>query len=344
MDRQTLEKSMRKRSFGSTLGPLLFVLCSVCAVLFALYVPAEAQQADKIPRIGYLSDLSAASSPAPAFMQGLHDLGYIEGKNIDVVFRTPEGKSERYSKLVGELIRLKVDVIVATATAPALATQQATKTIPIVMANADDPVRNGLVGSLPRPGGNITGLASIASELGGKRIAVLKEVVPKAFRMAVLYQGKNPVMRTWFEELRYEAKRLGVALRPLGAQRVGDFETLFESASRERYEGLLVLRDAFTHTHRKAIADLATKHRLPAVYPDQEYLEAGGFMVYGPSLSDLYRRTATYVDEILKGTKPADLPVERPSKFELLINLKTAKRIGLTIPPNVLAKADRIIR
>jgi putative ABC transport system substrate-binding protein len=212
------------------------------------------------------------------------------------------------------------------------------------MANADDPVRNGLLGSLPRPGGNITGLASIASEMGGKRIAVLKEVVPKASRMAVLYQGKNPITPTWFDELRYEAKGSAVALRPLEAQRAGDFETLFESASRERYEGLLVLRDALTHTHRKAIADLATKHRLPAVYPEQEYLEAGGLMVYGPSLSDLYRRTARYVDEILKGTKPADLSVERPTKFELMINLKIAKQIGLTIPPNMLVRADRLIR
>jgi putative ABC transport system substrate-binding protein len=314
-------------------------------MLFALSFPAAAQQSAKVPRIGFLVPGSPAySSYIEAFRGGLKELGYTEGKNIAIEYRYAEGKREGMPELAAELVRLKVDVIVATATAPALAAQQATKTIPIVMANADDPVRNGLVGSLPRPGGNITGLASIASELGGKRIAVLKEVVPKASRMAVLYQGENPVMRTWFEELRYEANRLGVALRPLGAQRAGDFETLFESASRERYEGLLVLRDALTHTHRKAIADLATKHRLPAMYPDQEYLEAGGFMVYGPSLSDLYRRTATYVDEILKGTKPADLSVERPTKFELMINLKIAKQIGLTIPPNVLARADRVVR
>jgi putative ABC transport system substrate-binding protein len=319
------------------------------AIVFAFVGLAgvvEAQQPAKVPRIGYLS-ASSASGNLPrveAFRQGLRDLGYIEGQNIVLDYRFGEGKENRLPDLAADLVRLKVDVIITPGTGPVSAAKQATRTIPIVMMNAADPVGDGFVSSLARPGGNITGLTNIAPELSGKRLELLKEAVPRASRIAVLW---NPVIQQRiieFKEAQAAARALGLQLQSVEARAANDLEPAFSAMTEGRANAFIVLGDAMFNANRPRILDLAAKSRLPAMYNEEEYVLAGGLMVYAPSTNDLSRRAAMYVDKILKGAKPADLPVEQPMKFELVINLKAAKQIGLAIPPNVLARADRVIR
>ena len=321
--------------------PALFLLG-----LLAALPPADAQQPAKVPRIGSLwtSPLPATAHLVEAFRHGLRELGYVEGQNIAIEFRSAERRSERLPGLAAELVRLGVDVIVAPGTEAALAAKNATGTIPIVMVNVGDPVGTGLAQSLARPGGNITGLSRLDQELSGKRLQLLTEVVPKVSRVAALYNPDNPSLALSFRETEVAARTLGVELRSLAVRGPNEFETAFQAATRGRAGALIVLGDALTFRHRARIADLAAKHRLPAIFGAGEYVDAGGLMSYSPNLSDMYRRAATYVDKILKGAKPADLPVEQPTRFELVLNLKTAKALGLTIPQSILIRADHVIQ
>ena len=316
------------------------------ALLFALCFPVQAQQPGKIPWIGYLT--GSGSGPSPAFIQGLRDLGYVEGKNIAFVFRTAEGHSQRYPDLAAELVRLKVDIIVADFTAAATAAKKATSTIPIVMANGTDPVGTGLVASLGQPGGNVTGLTNISGELGGKSLELLKEIVPKLNRVAILRSAGGPggaADDVFVKETEVPARALGVQLIPVMVQGADDFEGAFRAMTKERANGVFVRLLPNTYSVPfKRVADLSMKNRLPSIAQQFTWTEAGGLMSYGADPNINYRRAATYVDKILKGAKPADLPVEAPTKFELKINLKTAKQIGLTIPPNVLLRADKVIK
>jgi ABC-type uncharacterized transport system substrate-binding protein len=310
------------------------------ALILATIHLAEAQQPGKIPRIGYLS---AAASPSPAFMQGLRDLGYIEGKNIDVVVRTTEGKPERYSDLAAELVRLNVDIIVVGGNTAIRAAKKTTSTIPIVMLSVGDPVALGLVASLARPGGNITGLSQMSPDLTGKRVELLKEILPKVKRVAFVWDPDNPGMKLRFREAQAAATAVGIALQSLEVRSSDELATAFIAATKEHAEALMV--PAAMARYEKKIADFAATNRLPWTCDTTEsVLQAGCLMAYGPSYPDLHRRAATYVDKILKGTKPADLPVEQPMKFEFVVNLKTAKQLGLTIPPNVLARATKVIK
>jgi putative ABC transport system substrate-binding protein len=313
-------------------------------LLLALSVPVEAQQAKKVPRVGFLSTSSpsAASFRTEPFRQGLRELGYVEGKNIVVEYRYAEGKLDRVPALAAELVRLKVDVIVTAGPTPTRSAKKATNTIPIVMAFDSDPVGNGFVASLAHPGGNITGLSSLASEISGKRLELLKEIMPKLARVAVLGGSPNPGNAHSLKETELAARALKLQLRYFDVQSLQDIETALREASKGHADAVLVLN--FPPHIETRIAKLAAKGRLPAIYFNSAIVDDGGLMSYGASLADLDRRAATYVDKILKGTKPADLPVEQPIKFELVINLKAAKQIGLTIPPNVLARADKVIR
>lgn len=321
-----------------------FVL--LAAAILASGHLAQAQQVKKVPRIGFLlaNSPSAAPTMVEGFRQGLRELGYVEGKNILIEYRSAEGKFERLPDLASELVRLKVDVLVAQGAPAAHAAKNATRTIPIVMGNYGDPVGAGLVASLARPGGNITGLSTFSPELSGKRLELLKEVVPTASRVAVLLNPATPTQPDLLREIQALAPALGVTLLSLGAKGPDDIERAFTAMKKERTGALIVFADPMFGIHRRRIAELAVTSRLPAIYGFGQYVDAGGLMSYGPSFGDLYRRAATYVDKILKGTKPADLPVEQPMKFEFVINLKTAKQIGLTIPPNVLARADKVIK
>ena len=333
---------------GSKIENLKWLGLSVIAfVLVATVAFARAQQqAAKVPRLGYLSGGSSHTGTNPnAFWQGLRELGYVEGKNILIEYGLAEGKLDRLPVVAAELIGLKVDIIVAVGgTEPALAAKKATKTIPIVFTSVADPVSAGLVESLARPGGNITGLSNIAAELSGKRLELLKEINPKLSRVAVLWNPEYPGLALAFKESQAAARALGLQLQSLEVRGPEDFESAFKAAADRHTGALYVPTSQFFNRHRAKLAELAVKSRLSAIYSDRDYVEAGGLMSYGPSLADLYRRAATYVDKILKGRKPADLPVEQPTKFELIINLKAAKQIGLTIPPNVLARADKVIR
>jgi putative ABC transport system substrate-binding protein len=329
-------RSMSKKVFCVALG----------AMLLALSFPAWAQQAKKVPRIGYLTATSASAIRAriEAFRQGLRELGYVEGKNIVIESRYAEGKLDRLSELAGELVRLKVDVIVSAGPPPTRAAKQATVTIPIVMAFDDDPVGSGFVASLARPGGNITGLATLAPEISGKQLELLREIALKLSRVAVLGNATQPGTAQALRETELAAGAFRVQLQYLEVGSPKDIEIAFRAASKERAEAVLVLSSPILFSQRRQVADLAVKSRLPTIYGRPEYVEDGGLVFYGVSYTDLYRRAATYVDKILKGAKPADLPVEQPTKFELVINLKAAKQIGLTIPPNMLARADRVIK
>jgi len=322
---------------------ILFLLAASFLICFH---PAEAQQPTKIPRIGFLSPTFPSTNPArrEAFRQGLRELGYVEGKNIVIEWRSAEGKADRLSALAAELVRLKVDVIVTAGPGSTRAAKEATPTIPIVMGLDNDPVGNGFVASLARPGGNITGLATLAPEIGGKRLELLKEIVPKLSRVAVLGTSTSPGSAQQLKEVERAAGALGVKLQYLDVLDPKDIETAFRAASKGRAQAVLSLGGPPLYSHRTRVAELAAKNRLPAIYGTAEFAEDGGLMSYGVSVTDLDRRAATYVDKILKGAKPADLPVEQPKKFEFIINLKAAKKIGLTIPPNVLARADRVIR
>jgi putative ABC transport system substrate-binding protein len=328
---------MKKKVIGLALGALLFALC------FA----AEAQQATKVPRIGHLTGTlsSANSARREAFRQGLRELGYVEGKNIVIEWRAAEEKLDRLPALAAELVRLKVDIIVTGGSSPTRAAKEATTTIPIVMTQDADPVGSGFVGSLARPGGNITGLSTLAPELSGKRLELLKEIVPKLSRVAVFGTSTQPGNEQSLKEVELVAKAFGVKLQYLDVPSSKDVDTAFRAATKGRADAVLMLLPGrVASSQRTQIAEFAVKNRLPVIYSTAPWAEAGGLMSYGTSTTDLDRRAATYVDKILKGAKPADLPVEQPTKFELVINLKAAKQIGLTIPQRVLARADRVIR
>jgi putative tryptophan/tyrosine transport system substrate-binding protein len=327
---------MNRRITGVVLG----------AMLLAESLSAEAQQPTKIARIGYLTLGFPSTSPArtEAFRQGLRELGYVEGKNIVIEYRYAEGKADQLAGLAAELVRLKVDIIVTggpTATRPA---KEATVTIPIVMAQDGDPIGNGFVASLAHPGSNITGLATLTPEISGKRLELLKETVPRLSRLAVLGTSTEPGNALSLRETELAAGAFGVRIQYLEVRDSKDIGAAFQAASKGRAEAVLVLPSTVLNSRRTQIVDLAVKSRLPAIYYAPEFVEDGGLMSYGVSIPDLFRRAATYVDKILKGRKPADLPVEQPMKFELVINLKTAKQIGLTVPPLVLALADKVIR
>jgi putative ABC transport system substrate-binding protein len=318
---------------------------ALSAVLFALCAPVEAQLISRFPRLGYLAANSALESrDLKAFRQGLAELGYVEGKNIAIEYRSAEGKLDRLPHLAAELVALKVDIVVAINPPSAHAAKNATNTIPIVMRSTDDPVTTGLVASLARPGGNITGLTSISTELHGKRLELLKEVVARARVVAVI---RNPTARDatlkW-KEVEAAARALRLRLQVVDVKSPSDFEGAFRAIAKKHPDALITLRNPMIVNNRKQLADLAAKSRLVAIYDDRAFVEAGGLMSYGADLADLHRRAALFVDKILKGAKPADLPVEQPTKFEFIINLKAAKQSGLTIPPNVLARADRVIR
>jgi putative ABC transport system substrate-binding protein len=319
---------------------------TLCAMLLALCFLAQAQQPTKIPRIGCLSAISISANAAriEAFRQGLRELGYVEGKNIVIDWRYAEGKLDRLPALAAELVRLKVNIIVTTGPQSTRAAKEATVTIPIVMANEADPVASGVVASLARPGGNITGLSVMAPEISGKRLELLKEIVPRLARVAVFGTSAQPGNAQSLKETELAAGAFKVQLQYLDVLDTRDIETAFREASKKRADAFLVLQSPVFSSQRKQIAELAVKSRLPAIYPQTEYTEAGGLMYYDASTTDLFRRVATYVDKILKGAKPADLPVEQPTKFEFIINLKAAKQIGLTIPSNVLARADKVIK
>jgi putative ABC transport system substrate-binding protein len=312
-------------------------------LLSALSHPTNAQQSRKVTRIGFLVYGSPDSYAArvEAFRQGLRELGYVEGKNIAVDYKYAE---KDFDKLVAEMIRTDVDIIVAGGTPPASAAKKATKTIPIVVAVSGDTVGSGLVASLARPGGNVTGLTSVASDLSGKRLELIKEVHPKVSRVAVLSNPLNPSHPPQLKEAQGAAGALNVTLQILEARRPDDLEGAVQSALRERAEALIVLPEGLFTSQRKRILGIVATNKLATIYYDKEFVEAGGLLSYGVSFPALFHRAAIYVDKILKGAKPADLPVEQPTKFELIINLRTAKQIGLTIPPNVLARADRVIK
>jgi putative ABC transport system substrate-binding protein len=308
---------------------------------------AEAQQSKKVPRIGFLSavPLSSMSARVEALRQGLRELGYVEGQNIVIEYRFAEGKPDQVSHNAAELVRLKVDAIVTAGATDTGAAKKATSTIPIVMAFDSDPVGSGFVASLARPGGNITGLSSLTPEISGKQLELLKEIVPRLSRVAVLWTSIEPGnAQALKKETEGAALALALRLQYLEVQSSDDLESAFKAATRERSQALVVLRNPVLGPHRTRLLGLVAKSRLPVMFPRRDYVESGGLMSYGTSDTDLFRRAAIYVDKILKGAKPADLPVEQPTKFELVMNLKTAKQIGFTIPPNVLARADRVIR
>jgi putative ABC transport system substrate-binding protein len=318
----------------------------VATLVLVLGFAAQAQQQPKIPRIGFLTNNSSTGLAAAdeAFRQGLRTLGYVEGKSLVIEYRYGEGKVGRLAEMAAELVRLKVDVIVTGGPTASRAAKEATSTIPIVMASDPDPVANGFVASLARPSGNITGLATLSPELGGKRLELSKEILPKLSRVAVLGTSTTPGTAQELKEAELAAGAFGVKLQYLNVLDPKDIEAGFRAASKERADAVLVLNSAILISQRKQIADLAVNNRLPAIYPQNEYVENGGLMSYGVSFIDLHRRAVTYVDKILKGAKPADLPVEQPTKFELVINLKAAKQIGLTIPQKVLGRADKVIK
>jgi putative tryptophan/tyrosine transport system substrate-binding protein len=329
------------------LSSWLLTLCCSGAMLLALSEAAEAQQPKKIARIAYVSASSHSpmSTRTEAFRHGLRDLGYVEGKNIVIEWRYAEGKTDRVPALLADLVRLKVDVIVTGGSGVTRHAKETAVTIPIVMAQDFDPVSNGFVASLARPGGNITGLATLRPELSGKQLELLQEIVPKLSRVAFFGTSTNPGNAQALRETELAAAPFGVKLQYVDVLSPTDIEAGFRSAVKGNVDAIIMqTQGAVTNSRRQQVAELAVKSRLPAIYYAPQYIEAGGLMSYGVSLPDLDRRAATYVDKILKGSKPADLPVEQPTKFELIINLKTAKQIGLTIPPNVLARADRVIR
>lgn len=323
------------------------ILCvAVCALFLALTFPAQAQPAKKVFRIGLLS--GNRSSPMPpnieAFRQGLRELRYIEGQNISVEYRFAEGKEERYAILAAELVELGVEVIVTAGTAATLAAKQATSTIPIVVGNAGDLVGEGLVASLARPGGNVTGFTSVDPDFSAKRLELLREAFPRVSRVAVLYHGGPGGDQDELRETQTAAKSMAVQIQPLQVLEPDHFQHAYAAMTKERAQALIIFPGTFTAFHRRALLELAAKIRIPTICARPEWAEAGGLLSYGHDPRDQFRRAAIYVDKILKGTKPAELPVEQPTKFDLVINLITAKQLGLAIPPNVLARADRVIK
>ncbi len=321
-------------------------LSAVAGGLLAASLAAEAQQAGRVPRIGLLLLFGTPGQPNPlvdAFRGGLRDLGYVEGRNLAIEYRWAEGHNQRLTDQAAELVRQNVTLIVTPGTPATLAARNATSEIPIVMTNVGDPVGSGLVRSLAQPGGNVTGLSLLDTDLDGKRIELLKEAVPHLTRLAILWSANDPGMTLAFSRVEVAAKVLGLALQNLGVREPADFQRAFEAAASGRAEALFVTAQPFTNQHRAHILNLVTKYRLPAIYTLRPFADAGGLMAYGPSQTEQYHHAARYVDRILKGAKPADLPVEQPTKFDLTINLKTAKALGLTMPPSLLQRADQII-
>jgi ABC-type uncharacterized transport system substrate-binding protein len=320
----------------------------VAGGLLTAPLAAEAQQAGKVWRIGYLTsgfkEVPGTNPGLAPFSQSLRELGYVEGRNVTLEIRYAEGRTERFPALAAELANLKVDVLVAVSTPGALAAKQATSTIPIVMVSVGEPVEVKLVDSLAHPGGNVTGLSLIAPQLAAKRLDLLKQALPKLSRVTVLWNSANQGMKARFQETRGGAQLLGVTLHSVTIQSPDDFDPLFAAMTRDRPESLLVLADTVTVANRQRTVEFAAKNRVPAIYEARTFVDSGGLMSYGVDFADHYRRTAIYVDKILKGTKPADLPVELPTKFEFVINLKTAKALGLTIPPSLLQRADELIQ
>jgi putative ABC transport system substrate-binding protein len=320
---------------------------ALSATLLALCFPAQAQQPKKVPRLGYLESTGDSNNPGPqieAIRQGLRDLGYIEGKNIQVEYRYTEGKNDRIPGLVAELVQLKVDVLVVRSQPAIRAAKQATKTIPIVMVTTQDPVALGFIDNLARPGGNITGVTTLQRELSGKRLELLKEAVPGISRVGALVSAEQLSIGD-FKPYEAPARALKIQLQSLEVRGPNpDFDAAFQAAAKGRASALITVRGRVLNPYLKRIADLAIKNRLPSMHEGSEYVEAGGLMSYSANDAENYRRAAVYVDKILKGAKPADLPVEQPTKFELVINLKTATQISLTIPPDVLARASRLIK
>ena len=317
-----------------------------CAMLFALCTSAEAQQQGKIAKIGELlfRPGSTLGTGREVFRRSLRELGYVEGKSIVYETRSAEGKLDQFPVFADELVRSKVDILVASSTAEALAFKNATRTIPIVFVVSSDPVADGLVDSLARPGGNITGVTTIASALAGKRLELLKETVPKLHRVAVLWNARDPGSTQQWKESQLAARELGLQLHSMEVSNADKYESAFKEAVKVGSGALAQMAGSVASAHRKQIADLAAKHRLPAIFERGDYVDSGGLMSYGPDRAESYRRAAVMVDKILKGRKPADLPVEQPTKFEFIVNLRTAKQIGITIPPNVLVRADRVIK
>jgi ABC-type uncharacterized transport system substrate-binding protein len=328
--------------WGSTIG------CIVTLILSLLTAPltSSAQQAAQVPRLGLLipGSSSAFAPRIEAFRHGLRDLGYVEGRNITIEYRFAEGQYDRLPELVAELIRLHVDIMVTDGEEAILAAQHATTTIPIVMAVSSDPVGIGFVASLARPGGNITGLSFMLTEVSGKRLELLQEAIPKLSHVAVLWNPTNPNSILGFKETQTAAHALGLPLQSLEVRGPDEFDQAFAAMTREHADALVVLSNPLFFGHRRQLAELAVKHRLPAIFLFREYVEAGGLMAYGANLNAMYRRATYYVDRILKGTKPADLPVEQPMKFELVINLKTAKALEIAVPPSLLLLADEVIQ
>jgi putative tryptophan/tyrosine transport system substrate-binding protein len=323
------------------------VLVLILGVMhLALGVAAHAQQQAKVAKIGWLRARPGASprGASEGIRRMLRELGYVEGKNIAFEYRYTEGKLDRIPALADELVRLKVDVLVASSTAEVLAFKNATKTLPIVFYLSGDPVADGLVDSLPRPGSNITGFTTISPVLSGKRLELLKETVSKLSRVALLWDPQNPSSMQQWKESQLPARELGLQVHSLQVSSADKFEGAFKEATKARSAALAVTESSLTNSYQKWIADLATKNQLPAIYPREDFVNSGGLMSYGPNRSEPFRRVATMVDKILQGTKPADIPVEQPTKFDFVINLKAAKQIGLTIPPNVLFRADRVIK
>jgi len=324
---------MNTNIFRVAIGVLFVTLCSL----------AEAQQPKKVARIGYLS-MGSVSSSLPrreAFREGLRNLGYVEGQSIIIEYGYAESNAERLVNLANDMVRLKLDVIVAGGTQVNLAVKKITDAIPIVMANTDDPLGSGLVESLAKPGKNITGLSSMSQELNGKRLELLREAFPKVRRLGVLWYTASD---SGFRETVTASKTLGFDTHSLEVQSLESLDAILSLATKAHLDALFTVPSAFMTTNRKRIVEFEVKNKLPAIYPNEEFVDDGGLMSYATNIPDLHRRAATYVDKILKGSKPADLPVEQPIKFELIINLKAAKQIGLTIPPNVLARADKVIR
>ena len=319
-----------------------FLLASL--VLVSVHI-AEAQQQAKVPKIGWLGVRPAASDPArESFRRELRALGYVDGKNIAFEDRSADDQLDRLPALADELVRLKVDVLLASTTPAAVAAKNATRTIPIVFTGGFDPVALGLVDSLARPGGNVTGFTSIASVLAGKRLELLKEAVPKLSRIAVLWDPQNPGSAQQWKESQLPARELGLQLHSIEVSSADKFEGAFKEATKAHNTALAIMASPFFYTNQKQLADLAIKNRLPAIYPRGEFVTGGGLMSYGSDATESFRRAASMVDKILKGAKPADLPVEQPTKFELVIKLKTAKQIGLIIPQSVLYRADKVIK
>jgi putative ABC transport system substrate-binding protein len=333
--RQAIRNSRKAAVFGFTLCTLLLALCPT----------APTQQSKQLPQIGVLyASAVANSSRLAALRQGLRELGYVDGKNIVIEYRYAEGDLDRYPTLAAELVRLKVQIIITGGPAGTRAAQQASSVIPIVMAQDNDPVGNGFVASLARPGGNITGLSTLGAALSGKQMELLKDIIPKLLRVAIFGSSPEPANAQSVKEAERAAEALRVEIQYFDILNPKDFAPAFQAAKKARADAVLSLTSAVAASQRKQIAELALKSRLPVIYPHAEFVRDGGLVAYGVSFPDLDKRAATYVDKLLKGARPADLPVEQPTKFELVINLRAAKQIGLTIPPNVLARADRVIR